>query len=94
MSRARSCQCPPGRCKPQIREDRKGAPIAIVCNACVRFLSQRCRVCLRDYRDLPLHQAKSECGRFDRAGMWWTTDRPPNAGSPPRSEPSNLSLWR
>lgn len=81
MGKLRSC-----RCKPPHREkhvDGKGEQIAIGCKLCHRFVSQRCRVCRRDYRDLQLHLTLSECGPFDKAGMWWTTERPPWAGSPP-----------
>jgi len=81
VSRARSCRC--ARPKAERQEDGKGATIAVIYNACHRFIVQRCRVCLRDFRDLKLHHAKSECGRFDKAGMWWTAERPPGAGSPP-----------
>jgi hypothetical protein len=85
MSRARSCHCPPGTSKPEHRATEGGDIIAMACNACLRFIWQRCRVCRRDYRDLQLHLAKSECGPFDKAGMWWTAERPPWAGSPPRT---------
>lgn len=91
MGAARSCVCRPGTRKPELRVDGKGQQIAVACNRCMRFVSQRCRVCLRDYRYLALHHAKSECGEFDRRGMWWTADRPPRAGSPPRN-PVNLPL--
>jgi hypothetical protein len=90
VSRARSCRC--AQPKAERREDGKGATIAVTCNACHRFIAQRCRVCLRDFRDLALHLAKSECGPFDKAGMWWTSERPPWAGAPPRNKSGNLSL--
>lgn len=81
MSRARSCRCGSHADQHEIRDSGKGEQIAVTCTKCLRFVSQRCRVCRRDYRDLGLHHAKSECGRFDKAGMWWTADRPPNAGA-------------
>ena len=80
MGRSRSC-----RCKSPLRDvhvDGKGERLAVGCKRCMRFVSQRCRVCRRDYRDLQLHLSLTECGPFDKAGMWWTTDRPPNAGQP------------
>lgn len=83
MSRARSCRCAPIDQRAAERHSEADQRLALVCNACMRFISQRCRVCLRDFRDLALHLAKSECGPFDKAGMWWTADRPPNAGKPP-----------
>lgn len=71
----------------ELRHATGGDIIALACAKCLRFIWTRCRVCRRDYRDLALHLAKSECGPFDKAGMWWTANRPPGAGSPPpRSE--------
>lgn len=92
MGAARSCRCHPRDVRPEARVDGKGEHIALACNRCMRFISQWCRVCRRDFRDLGLHLAKTECGRFDKAGMWWTADRPPRAGSPPRQQASNLTL--
>lgn len=75
-----------------MRDNGKGEQIAVTCTRCMRFVSQRCRVCLRDYRDLQLHLALTECGPFDKAGMWWTADRPPWAGRVPPPEQRNLTL--
>lgn len=92
MSRARSCRCGSHADEHEIRDTPRGEQIAITCTKCMRFVSQRCRVCRRDFRDLQLHHVKSECGRFDKAGMWWTTDRPPWAGSPPPDRAQQLDL--
>ena len=92
MSRARSCVCSEARQRPEIRRNVAQHMIAVTCNACMRFISQRCRVCLRSYKDLALHLAKSECGPFDKAGMWWTADRPPWAGKPEQAPGIQLQL--
>jgi hypothetical protein len=38
-----------------------------------------CRVCRKRFKDIGAHLERSECGRFDREGLWWSKDRPPTA---------------
>jgi hypothetical protein len=58
---------------------RGGGVLALLCRRCMRLAQLECRVCRRRFKDLPAHFARSECGRFDREGMWWQADRPPTA---------------
>lgn len=92
MGRLRSCRCTPHEARHATTVDGKGEQIAVTCARCHRFASQRCRVCRRDYRDLQLHLTLSECGPFDKAGMWWTADRPATAGAVPPPGASQLDL--
>lgn len=51
-----------------------------------------CRVCRVVFRDLKRHHSTTECGKFDKAGMWWTPDRPVLPSSKP--EPEQMELIR
>lgn len=74
------CRC--GAPKPSERRTGGGDVIAILCAGCTRTIKERCRVCGDFFAQLAVHLGKTTCGEFDRRGMWWTTERPPNAGHP------------
>jgi hypothetical protein len=76
------CMCPPWNRRAEKRLTGGGNVVAIVCATCTRTISEACRVCRGLFASLAIHHGKADCGRFDRAGMWWTPDRPPNAGHP------------
>lgn len=56
-----------------------GATLGHLCRRCLKTLATGCRVCKRAFRDLRTHLRRSECGRFDREGMFWSRERPPTA---------------
>jgi hypothetical protein len=75
-----SVRCHCARPKRDPRKTVGGEVIAILCLGCTRTIKQRCRVCRQFFAELAIHHGKTMCGDFDRRGMWWTAERPPNAG--------------
>ena len=55
-----------------------GSKLGEICRSCRKVLP-RCRVCRKIFKRLDTHFAMTECGMFDKAGLWWTADRPPTA---------------
>ncbi len=74
---AKACVCKES--SPEEIRSLWGEVLATMCRRCRLPLQMTCRVCKRTFRDLNAHLRASECGRFDKQGMWWTTERPPTA---------------
>lgn len=67
MGRLRSCRCQPISCRPKVRENGKGEQIAVACNRCMRFVSQRLvKLCRRGARGPVDRNAIEEARRIDR----------------------------
>jgi hypothetical protein len=59
-------------------ESNGGSILGHLCKRCY-VIRAVCRVCRREFKQVYRHHLQSECGKFDNAGLWWTSERPPIA---------------
>ena len=55
-----------------------GSKLGEICRGCGKVLP-RCRVCRKIFKRLSAHLMFSECGMYDKAGLWWGVTRPATA---------------